>query len=165
MSVTCCYHISTHYSERQTLVVFLLCVHCGWSSLLRKLLSTMMRLSWLETVFWCRGFILRYNCDHKILFLLESYLLVCILNHLVGNSIFNMKVLQQLLVETYCENTTLFKLTSSKCEFQWNCIFKMRFHVELAITHLAVVVDVGSKVEIESWSCNFSFDRVPREVM
>lgn len=64
MFVTCCYHISTHYLERQTQVASLLCVHCGWSSLLRKLLSAMMKLSWLVAVFWFKGFIPRYGGDH-----------------------------------------------------------------------------------------------------
>lgn len=68
MFVTCCFHISTHYSEKQTLAVFLLCALCGWNSLLMKLLSAMMKLSWLEAVFWFKGSMLR--CYNNLLFCL-----------------------------------------------------------------------------------------------
>lgn len=62
MFVTCCCHISTRYSERQTQVVFQLCVHFGWSSQLMKLLSVMTKPSWLVAVFWCKGYLLRCYC-------------------------------------------------------------------------------------------------------
>lgn len=61
-----CSHIFTHYSERPTQVVFQLCDHFGWSSLLTKLLSAMMKLSWLGTVFWCKGSTLR--CSWNLFF-------------------------------------------------------------------------------------------------
>ena len=68
MFVTHCSHISTPYSERQTQLVFQLCVHFGWSSLLMKLLSAMMKLSWLEAVFWCKEYLRRCCCNSRFTF-------------------------------------------------------------------------------------------------
>lgn len=61
---TCFCHISTPYSERQTLLVFPLCAHYGWSSHLMNRLLQMMRLSWLEMHFWFKGSMRRYWSDH-----------------------------------------------------------------------------------------------------
>lgn len=87
-----CSHIFTHYSERPTQVVFQLCVHFGWSSLLTKLLSAMTKLSWLGTVFWCKGSILR--CSWNIiftcfgLFCFHFFWLVSLLHFLRCNPVF-----------------------------------------------------------------------------
>ena len=51
--------ISTHYSGRLTLQVFLWSVHCGWNSHLMKLLLAMTKLSWLGAVFQFKGSIQR----------------------------------------------------------------------------------------------------------
>lgn len=58
--VTCCSRTSTHYSEKQTLRVFLLYGHYGWNSHKTKLLLATMKPSWSVMVCWCKEFILRY---------------------------------------------------------------------------------------------------------
>lgn len=81
---TCCSLISTHYLERQTLLAFLSCAPCGWNFLLMKLLSAMMRLSWLEAVSWCKESTLRCYCNQIFFTYFATDFVVCPLFNIVS---------------------------------------------------------------------------------